>query len=178
MRRSVFVAHLLSKSMERGVMEMRTHAFKALTAAGVPVVLGMVLVCAAARGAAQTSPSTTVAALHQPAADEAVKGAAKPGDTKAANTAEADVPPAVARQLAAMQAEIEELKAELKSRDAVVVATPAPAPTAPPAPAVAAVTPAAAPANQPAAVVAATAPATAPAGAMIQAANENTAAGP
>jgi hypothetical protein len=158
--------------MERGVMEMRTHAFKALTAAGVPVVLGMVLVCAAARGAAQTSPSTTVAALHQPAADEAVKGAAKPGDTKAANTAEADVPPAVARQLAAMQAEIEELKAELKSRDAVVVATPAPAPTAPPA--VAAVTPAAAPANQPAAVVAATAPAEA----VVQAANASPANAP
>jgi len=108
-------------------MEMRTQVFEALRTVGVAVALGIMLVGAPARSQAQV---------------------------QAGNTAtEADVPRAVARQLAAMQAEIEELKAELKSRGAVEAAPPT------------AVTPAPA-TNQPAATVAAPAPA-----AVVQAAN-------
>jgi hypothetical protein len=116
-------------------MEMRTYPCKTLTAAGVAVVLGILLVCAQAQGAeAQTQNQAQ---------------------------AEPDVPPAVARQLAAMQAEIEELKAELKGRGAVAPA---------------AVTPAT---NQPAPTVVGTAPTSAPVPAVVvQAANATPAAAP
>jgi hypothetical protein len=105
------------------VMTMSTHFYRTLTGAVLPLALGTILLCAPAqRCAAQAQPQpgapTTLAALHEPSA----RGPVGDGGTtsKAAASAPAAAPdpeisPAVAKQLAAMQAEIEELKALLKS---------------------------------------------------------------
>src|SRR5271169_2090398 len=105
-------------------MTMRTHLSRELTTSALPFALGMILVfsptprCDAQTPAIPAAP-TTVAALREPPAS----GGAKDGGTtsssatgSAAATPDPEIPPAVARQFAAMQAEIEELKAELKSR--------------------------------------------------------------
>jgi hypothetical protein len=68
--------------------------------------------------------------------------------TPAGNTAETEVPAAIARQLESMEARIEELEAALKARDAVVATSAQPAPAAIVAGAPAAAAPAAAPAGQ------------------------------
>ena len=112
---------------------MRSYlSFRTLTAAALSFGMGMFLASAAVQGVA----AQTVAALHQPPAAVAVHDDAKTSNTAPgapAVTPDPDVPPAVARQLAAMQAEIEELKAALKSRDAVepVAMVPATAATGP-----------------------------------------------
>jgi len=73
---------------------------------------------------AQTTPSApaTVASLHDPAsAETSHDGASNRSAAKAEPApapADPDISPAVAKQLATMQAEIEALKTELKSRDA------------------------------------------------------------
>ncbi|MGA2743211.1 MAG: outer membrane beta-barrel protein [Candidatus Sulfotelmatobacter sp.] len=116
---------------------MRSHlSFRALTAAALSFSIGVFLASAAVQGvAAQTA--QTVAALHQPAAAVAVHDEdAKTGNSASGApsvTPDPEVPPAVARQLAALQAEIEELKAALKSRDAAepVATAPATAATGP-----------------------------------------------
>jgi hypothetical protein len=117
-------------------MTMRAHLSNALTAV-FSLAIGMIFLIPAQSAQAQM----TVAALRPPAAaaahDDAktdAKGEAKTGSTPAV-TPDPDVPPAVARQLAAMQAEIEELKAELKNRDAVAPAAISPAARATPSPA-------------------------------------------
>jgi hypothetical protein len=75
--------------------------------------------------------ATNVAALHNPA-DGGTDGVTNESGAKAESApapADRDISPAVAKQLAAMQAEIEALKTELRSRDAnasVPAATPAP----------------------------------------------------
>jgi len=80
-------------------------------------------------GQAQERPvdQTKVAVLHQPSPDGAVgDGAAtsNPPPSAAAATPDPEITPAVAKELAAMKAEIEALKAELKGRAAT---EPAPA---------------------------------------------------
>jgi Putative beta-barrel porin-2, OmpL-like. bbp2 len=75
--------------------------------------------------------ATNVAGLHNPA-DGGTDGVTNESGAKAESApapADPDISPAVAKQLAAMQAEIEALKTELRSRDAnasVPAATPAP----------------------------------------------------
>jgi Putative beta-barrel porin-2, OmpL-like. bbp2 len=119
---------------------------RAFTAAAFSFAIGLTLALfLAQRGAAQTA--QTVAALHQPPAAAHEEGKATPAAP--AVVPDPDVPPAVARQLAALQAEIEELKAELKSRSAVEPAAPVPATTTA-APATAATAPAAAATSAPA----------------------------
>ncbi len=91
-----------------------------------------------------------MATLHPPVADGAAHDGSGNKPVNAAPAAPAvapyqDVPPAIAKQLAALQAEIEELKAELKNRGAAAPATPAPAIAAAPSSAVATLTPPAAP---------------------------------
>jgi hypothetical protein len=105
------------------VMTMRIHFYRMLTAATLPFALGTILVCAPARFcSAQTQPQpgtpTTVAALHEPPANAPVPdggSTSNPAPSMPAAAPDPEISPAVAKQLATMQAEIEELKALLKS---------------------------------------------------------------
>ena len=113
------------KSGARGVMIMTFHFHRNLEVATLSFALAVILVVApVSRCAAQTqtqdrlATQTTVAALHQlpasePGAEEGKTSKPAPSATTAAPDPE--ISPAVARQFAAMQAEIEELKALLKS---------------------------------------------------------------
>ena len=106
-------------------MTMRIHFYRMLTAATLPFALGTILVSApGARCQAQTKDQaasggqSTVAALNEPPAAGAIhdEGAAsKPAPNGTAATPDPEISPAVAKQLATMQAEIEQLKALLKS---------------------------------------------------------------
>ncbi len=128
-------------------MTMKAHSSKSFNAL-FSIAIGIILLVPTQRAEAQA----TVAALRPPVAvagardssnpdskTEAKTGATTDGKGEAktgtapAVTPDPDVPPAVARQLAAMQAEIEELKAELKRRDAIAPTAIAPAATAAPA---------------------------------------------
>ena len=131
------------------MMTMSTHCYRTLPAAVLPLALGTILLCAPAqRCDAQAQPQpgapTTLAALHEPAAsgpegDGGTTSKAPPSAPAAAPDPE--ISPAVAKQLAAMQAEIEELKALLKGNaelapasvramaPAAIVAQPTPAVT-------------------------------------------------
>jgi Putative beta-barrel porin-2, OmpL-like. bbp2 len=125
--------HTTLNQQEIGMMTMRIHLYKALTAAVLPCALGAGVVFASAlRSEAQTqtqpAAQTTVAALHESPASRAASDASKPAPSGPAATPDPEISPAVAKQFAAMQAEIEQLKAELKSHAA---------PDAPPAPAIA-----------------------------------------
>jgi len=93
-------------------------------------------VVSVSRCAAQTRPSDAVpiASLHSDGATTDAKTSALPaGANKSNSTApssdtavaapDAGIPPAVARELAAMKAEIEELKAEIRSRSIIAPAT-------------------------------------------------------
>jgi len=115
---------------------MRLHLHEGLTTAAWSLALGIIFVSAATmRSAAQTQAQPdapqTVAALHEPLADEAAHNGGKtvtPAPAAPAATPDPEISPAVAKQFAAMQAEIEELKAELKSHAATeppAVAVPA-----------------------------------------------------
>jgi Putative beta-barrel porin-2, OmpL-like. bbp2 len=104
-------------------MNMTLHFCKNLTAATLPFALGLILVFApASRCVAQTQiqtqpgAQTTVAALHQPPADGPVHdgGTGTSAATAPAAAPDPEISPAVAKQFAAMQAEIEQLRAELK----------------------------------------------------------------
>jgi len=127
---------------------VNTEFCKALAVASLSVVLTLSLVLATAQHCnAQTKPPTptTVAALSDPLPSETARDSGS--SNSAAKTApeaatpDPDISPGVARQLAAMQAEIDELKAELKSRGAAepapnfpagpATSTPAPVPSAP-----------------------------------------------
>jgi hypothetical protein len=106
---------------------MRTYVYAALLFAFAPV-----LVCAPAQRCdaqttqAQAGSQATVAAMRQPPTDGA-GAASQPTVAPDPDVPDPDVPPAVARQLAAMQAEIEQLKAELRGR-ATTESAPAAAP--------------------------------------------------
>ena len=122
-------------------MTMRIHLHETFTAASLPFALGIISVVApTARCLAQTQAQpqpaapTTVAALHEPPAGAASDAGAttKPAPSGTATAPDPEISAAVAKQLAAMQEEIEELKAELKSH-----AAPVAAPVAAPAPAIA-----------------------------------------
>ena len=115
------------------MMTMRTLLCKAFAVAALPVILAFSFALAPAppcAAQAQPAANTTVAALHEPPSDGAVRDAGVRANS-APSTAAAPDPeiPAIERELAAMKARIEQLEAELKSRTAtVMVSTPAPAP--------------------------------------------------
>jgi len=121
--------------MTVGIKSCRSLHFVALPAA---LILSLTVI-PSQRSSAQTAPpaSGSVAALHDPHSEEAGRESGAT-NRSAANTvpasppADPEISPAVARQFAAMQAEIEELKAELKSREATAARpTSAPTSTAP-----------------------------------------------
>jgi hypothetical protein len=142
-------------------MTIKLASYRRLTAVALPFALGAILISAPgahcqAQAKDQAAPGgqPTVATLHEPPAAGALHddgAAAKPAPSGTA--ADPEISPAVARQLAAMQEEIEELKAALKSR---VAAEPAPllappATVAHPAPTTATANPVAPPVEQAAA---------------------------
>ncbi len=99
-------------------MIMTFHFRKNLTAGALPVALGVILGVAPAprcdaqsQTQAQSSAPTTIAALHESSVNETTKDGGT--TTKPAAAPDPDISPAVAKQLAAMQAEIEQLKAAL-----------------------------------------------------------------
>ena len=118
-------------------MTTNTQPCKALAVAALTFALTLSLALTAPRCAAQTQSAapTSVAALHHPPPAEAAgSGGATtdssatptPAPAAALPTPDPEISPAIARQLAAMQAEIEALKAELKNRtQTAVVAGPA-----------------------------------------------------
>jgi hypothetical protein len=134
------------------MMTVNTQLCKAFAVAALSVVLTLSLVLTTTqRCDAQTKPSTqtNVAALNDPVPAETARDGGS--NNSAAKTAPApatpdpDVSPGVAKQLAAMQAEIEQLKAELKNRGGAETAPATPAgsatPTAAPVPPAAAAQP-------------------------------------
>ena len=139
------------------MMTMRIHFYRMLTAVTLPFALGTILVSvpggrcqAQAKDQAASGGQSTVAALHEPPAAGAPhdEGAAsKPAPSGTAATPDPEISPAVAKQLATMQAEIEELKALLKGNAELQPASAramAPAPTlAQPTPAITIANPAA-----------------------------------
>lgn len=114
-------------------MTVNTQSCKALAVAALPVALILSLALTAHRCAAQTTPAApvSVTALHHPPPDEAAGSGGATSDSAATPapavaTPEPDISPAIARELAAMQAEIDALKAELRSHtQPAVVAGPA-----------------------------------------------------
>ena len=109
---------------------------KAFQLAALPVALILsLIVIPSRRCSAQAMPpaEVSVAAAHD---HNLIEGGPRGGATNSAaakvapasTTVDSEISPAVARQFAAMQAEIDALKAELKSRDAAPVAPSAAAP--------------------------------------------------
>src|SRR5271169_419675 len=112
------------------MMTVNTQLCKAMAFTALSVVLTLSLVLTVAqRCDAQTKPSTptNVAALNDPLPAETAHDGGS--NNSAAKTATApappdpDISPGVAKQLSAMQAEIEQLKAELKNRGTEPAAT-------------------------------------------------------
>ena len=120
---------------------IRTLVRKSVVVSAFPPMLVLSLVVGqASRSYAQIQPRTedptNVAGLHEPSPNWAVRDGNAPSapPTGVAATPDPEISPAVAKQFAAMQAEIDELKAELKNRTTAATApTSTPAPTAPPA---------------------------------------------
>ncbi len=86
----------------------------------------------------QTQPNDQpkVAALHEPLpSDTSTTNSTAPANARSAAAPDPEISPAVAKQFAAMQAEIEQLKAELKGRSATERASPSPGGSATSAPA-------------------------------------------
>jgi hypothetical protein len=118
------------------MMTVNTQLCKTLAIAALSLVPTLSLVLTTARRCdAQTNPptQTNVAVTSDPLPAETARDSGS--NNSAAKTAPApatpdpDISPAVAKQLAAMQAEIEELKTELKRSSAQPIPTPAAAPT-------------------------------------------------
>ena len=124
------------------MMTVGIKSCRSLHLGTLPIALILSLtVVPSQRSAAQTAPSSpaSVAELHDPHSAETGRETGTT-NSSAAKTAPASTPadpeisPAVAKQFAAMQAEIEELKAQLKGRTSAAGApTLAPAPVAAPA---------------------------------------------
>jgi hypothetical protein len=98
------------------VITMRTHFFNPLTVAFLPVVLTLSLAFAPAL---PCDAQTTAAVLHESQPKGAVNDGGTPSTPTAgaaAATPDPTISPALAKQLAAMQAEIEQLRTELKNR--------------------------------------------------------------
>ena len=101
-------------------MTMRSYLYR-MSGAALSFALGTILVFPAGQrcdaqtqGQAESGSRTTIGALDEPPATGTLhdEGAA----SKPAPSADPEISPAVAKQLAAMQAEIEQLKAELENR--------------------------------------------------------------
>jgi Putative beta-barrel porin-2, OmpL-like. bbp2 len=114
----------LGLERNRNLRIMRTLSRKAVAASAFPPMLILSLaVGRASLGYAQTRTQpdapTKVAALHEPLPDGTVRDGGATGNppSGAVATPDPEITPAVARELAAMKAEIEQLKAELKGRN-------------------------------------------------------------
>jgi len=114
------------------MMTVDMRLCRALQLAALPVTLILSLTAVLAhRCVAQTDASapTNMAALHRPDSDKTIR-AGNETDDAAGKTAAAPldpgISPAVAKQLAAMQAEIEELRVELRGRSSAAAAPAAP----------------------------------------------------
>ena len=85
----------------------------------------------------QTQPNDQpkVAALHEPLPSDTSTNSTAPANARPAAAPDPEISPAVAKQLAALQAEIDQLKAELRGRSAIEPASPSPAGSATSAPA-------------------------------------------
>lgn len=119
---------------------MRTHNSKFLQAGMLLAAVGLAVFFALAqRCEAQSASPTTVAAVREESSGATATASTPP------TAADVEIPPAVAKQLAAMQLEIEQLKAELKIRSSAAGPSPAPAASSAtaPAPVVASTKPAA-----------------------------------
>src|ERR1700722_20253925 len=95
---------------------MRTHFFSPLTVAFLPVVLTLSL---AFSPALPCDAQTTAAVLHESQRKGAVNDGGTPSSPTAgaaAATPDPTISPALAKPLAAMEAQIEQLRAELKNR--------------------------------------------------------------
>ena len=124
----------------RAAMKAGSFLFALGLAAGISVqICGAQTDAPGGTGAQTTSAQTTMTAAVR-LEDDGKRGDrshASPGTFANVPAPDPDIPPAVAKQLAAMQAEIEQLKAELKGRTATEstaesAATPAVAPVAAP----------------------------------------------
>ncbi len=108
------------------------HLRKTVVASVLPSLLVLSLIVSQASRCyaqiqTQAETSTKVAALHEPPLDGVHNDGAPSNPSRAVTaTPDPDISPAVAKQLAAMQAEIEQLRAELKSRSASEAASPSP----------------------------------------------------
>jgi hypothetical protein len=111
-------------------MKIRTQLCKALKNAALPFAIGVILAFASAESGeaqTQTQAQTTAAALHEPQPRVVVDDggtSSAPASSDAPATPDPQISPALAKQLAAMQAEIEQLKAELKSHTPADPVTP------------------------------------------------------
>jgi Putative beta-barrel porin-2, OmpL-like. bbp2 len=115
-------------------MIFATHVRKVLTVATPTVAVVLVFFTAQfgwAQSDSQSTPARTIAVVRQPQPDGAVRkgGASDAPATSETPPLDSEIPPAIARELAAMKLEIEELKAELRSH---TKAEPAPSPTTTP----------------------------------------------
>ena len=105
------------------MMTMRIHFYRTLTAAALPFALGTILLCAPAERCDQLRPSLALLRQLPRSHEPAASGPGRDGGSTSKSAApsvpaaapDPEISPAVAKQLAAMQAEIEELKALLKS---------------------------------------------------------------
>ena len=125
------------------MMTMRTRSYKELTSLALAMALGALLVVAPTQYCdAQTQTQTRAqagsgpsdAALRESTANATVHDDGKtnnPSPGGAVATPDPEITPAVAKELAAMKAEIEQLKAELEGRAATKPASPSPEGIAP-----------------------------------------------
>jgi len=101
------------------VKTVKTLLLKAIVLAAFPAMLVLSLTLAVPRGYAQTQADSP--------ADRSLHGGAAAGDSSSRPTgaADAEIPPAVAKELQEMRESIEQLKAELRARKAQEQASPA-----------------------------------------------------
>src|ERR1700733_15321282 len=103
---------------------MRNDVCASLRNAACACGLGLILVVTSAQ---RCNAQTPAASLRETSGDGTSRDGGKTGEAASNGPTAApdpEIPPAVAKQLAAMQAEIEQLKAELKIRSASVAAAP------------------------------------------------------
>jgi len=126
------------RELERNFVIMRARLRNAVVAPAFTLILVLsVVVAQASRGFAQTQAQpdpVKVAALHEQPTDGALpddkahdRGTSNPPATGAAVAPDPEISPAVAKELATMQAEIEALRAELKNRGAAELTLSSPA---------------------------------------------------
>src|SRR5215469_3143862 len=94
------------------------------------VLLAGVPCSAQTQAQSSSTPLTSIATLRGPESADG-HSTSPPGNPTMPTTPDPAIPPAIAQQLAAMQAEIDALKAALMGRDAKAAGVPSPAPATP-----------------------------------------------